>query len=107
MSKVIKGAKRRLAVTLDPRVSQALEDFARVSGTSQSAFIGSMMLEALPVIQSLTKAFTLAKQSPKEALTIMQDEMLRTQIKTAQASLELEEKPSKKLRPYRQRDGSE
>lgn len=92
--------KRRLAISLDHDVSLALAEFSAVTGTAQASFVASIVLEALPIIRSITQASRLAKERPREALEIMREEMNRTQIKAAQAALDLEEKPVKKVRRF-------
>lgn len=92
------SVKKRLALTLDDDLASALEDFAKVSGTSKASFIVSILRESMPLIQGMTKAFKMAKKSPADALHVMQEQMLQTQIKVAQGSLDLEKKEHK-LRP--------
>jgi hypothetical protein len=90
--------KKRLSLTIDDDISNALDDFAKASGTAKASFVVSILRESLPLIQGMTKAFKMAKKNPADALQVMSDQMMQVQISCAQQQLDLDKK-SKKVRP--------
>lgn len=65
--------KPRLMLTIPPELAHALDEFREATGTSPASFVTSLLVEALPMIQSLTKAARLAKQNNAEALDVFSE----------------------------------
>lgn len=91
--------KPRLSVTLTPESRAALERFSEVSGIAASQFIRSIVDDAVPIIDAMTRAYETARKSPARAVGIMESEFVRTMAKAAQSQLDLEvAKKEKKIR---------
>jgi hypothetical protein len=90
--------KPRLLVTLSPEGRAALERFSKVSGVAQSSFIGSLVDDAIPVLESMTRAFEAARKSPIEAAEIMNAALVETMKNAAQEQLHFSDQAKKRAR---------
>ena len=79
--------KARLQVTLSPEARAALERFSQVSGVASSQFITKMVDDALPLIESMTRAFETAKKAPQQAADIMREATHTAMARAAQETL--------------------
>lgn len=96
--------KKRMSITLDDDVDKALREFSAASGTAKASFVTNILRDAVPMLQSMTKAFKLAKKQPVQALEAMNEVLLQVQISAAQGSLDLNQKTQKvKLRRMKQK----
>lgn len=88
----------RINVTITPELHQALIEFRRASGMSPASMLSTMLSETVPVIQSMTEAYKLAKKSPQQAAQVMRDLVSNTHVQVAQMQLDMQPKAKKKIR---------
>jgi hypothetical protein len=96
--------KPRLNITLSPAARSALERFSQISGIAASQFISKIVEDSIPVIDSMTAAFEVARKSPIKAAQIMSDMTHVAMVNVAQESLAFEaevRKPRLRKRPTR------
>jgi hypothetical protein len=63
--------KPRMMLTVPQELFDALAEFREATGTSPASFVTGMLLEALPMIRSVTQAAQLAKQGNVEAFEVL------------------------------------
>lgn len=85
------GAKRkpRLQVSVEPEIHQAIYECAEVFGISVSSLIAQMVVESVPTIQKMAKAFKAAKDKQGDAFAIYSAAVQDVVSKATQASFEL------------------
>jgi predicted DNA-binding protein len=66
-----KARTLRVAVTLSPEAMNALEELSEVNPQPKATVISELVDAALPAIQALTKALTVASEQPAEAKRLM------------------------------------
>jgi hypothetical protein len=67
--------KRRMLLTLPDELSNAFDDFREATGTAPASFVTQLLLEALPMITSITQATIAAKKDQLQAVNILQEAM--------------------------------
>ena len=70
----------RLQVTIDPELGAVLKALSKASGKPQASIIRELMLEAVPSLESVVEALTLAKSGLRE-------EAVARMVKLADASV--------------------
>ena len=95
----------RMYITLTPELDKALRELRKVSGTSASSFVATILTEAVPMINAVSESFRLVKQGVRAPLEPMKEALNRGMMEAAQISLDLN-KPlkTKKLRRARKPD---
>lgn len=96
--------RARLNVSLTAESRAALERFSESSGIAASQLIRSIMHDAIPVIDAMTQALSIAKTAPQEAADLMTEQLLSASAKAAQVRLELDaesKEPKMRRRPSR------
>jgi hypothetical protein len=68
-----------------------LSDLSQASGIAAASFVSTMMTDALPVIQAMTKAFHEARKAPLRAADTMQGLTQSLMASAAQESLAFRE----------------
>lgn len=63
--------KRRMMLSLPDELAHALDDFREATGTAPSSFVVEMLMQAIPMIESVSKAARMAKQGNLEAFDIL------------------------------------
>lgn len=61
----------RISLTITDDIAHALEEFREATGTSPASFITGLLIEALPMIRSVTKAAQVAKKDKAEAFGVL------------------------------------
>ncbi len=93
--------KPRLNISLTPASRAALERFAAVSGIAAAQFVAKIVEDSIPVIESMTEAFEVARRSPQQASNVMRDSVTDAMVRAAQTHLQLDS--SVRQRPLRKR----
>lgn len=88
----------RITIVISAELHAALKELRSVSGVSSSGFISSILSEAVPMIQSVTKSFKLAKSGVKAPLEPMKEALEQAMVESAQMHLQMTNTPPKKLR---------
>lgn len=88
----------RITIVITPELHAALKELRSVSGVSSSGFISSILSEAVPMIQSVTKSFKLAKSGVKAPLEPMREVLEQAMVDSAQMHLQIGNTPRPKLR---------
>lgn len=97
--------KARLNVTLTPELRGALDRFSAETGISRSQILAQLLSEAVPVIDTMTEAFRLARKSPASAVSAMREAVMGAHVELAQMSLDMApDKKKVKLRMSTKRD---
>lgn len=65
----------RMMLTLTPELSKAFDDFREATGTAPASFVTRLLVESIPMIQSITRATIAASRDQQEALDILQSAM--------------------------------
>lgn len=97
-----KPPRTRLNVSLTPESRASLERFSASTGMAAAQLIRSFMHDAIPVIDAMTEALSLAKTAPQQAADLMTAQLLSATSKAAQAKLDLDEaakEPKMRRRP--------
>lgn len=81
--------KKRIAVSLPPELEQALNDLRDATGVAPSSFVAEIMTQSIPMIRSITEAALEAKNSPANALRLMQRSMMQALHEVAAVQMEL------------------
>lgn len=81
--------KKRIAVSLPPELEQALNDLRDATGVAPSSFVAEIMTQSIPMIRGITEAALEAKNSPANALRLMQRSMMQAISEVAQVQMEL------------------
>lgn len=90
---------------MSPESRAALERFSESTGIAASQLIRSIMHDAVPVIDAMTEAMSLAKNAPQQAADLMTSQLLSVTARASQANLELQEVAAdRKLRRRPRRD---
>jgi len=98
-------SKPRLNITLTSESRAALEKFSEVSGLAASQFVAQIVHDCIPLIESMTHAFELARKSPQAASDAMRDVLNQSMVQAAQHSLAFDKiRPGRKLRKRPTRD---
>lgn len=61
----------RISLTITDEIAHALDEFREATGTSPASFITGLLLEALPMIRSVSRAAELAKKDKAEAYGVL------------------------------------
>ena len=92
----------RISVTLSPESKVALDALSEVAGVSASSFIGSLVHDAIPIIEATTRALVAARTQPQKAADILNEQVVRANVVLAQQQLELDQAiKSRKVRKRR------
>lgn len=67
--------KRRMMLTLPDELAHAFDDFREATGTAPSSFVVEMLMQAVPMIDSVSKAARMAKQGNLEAFDILNNSL--------------------------------
>lgn len=81
--------KKRIAVSLSPELEQALNELRDATGVAPSSFVAEIMTQSIPMIRGVTEAALEAKNSPSNALRLMQRSMMQAIGEVAGMQLEL------------------
>lgn len=65
------SVKRRMMLTLPDELAHALDEFREATGTAPSSFVVEMLVQAVPMINSVSKAARMAKQGHIEAFDLL------------------------------------
>lgn len=79
----------RISVTLSPESKAALDALADVAGVSASSFIGSLVHDAIPIIEATTRALVVARTQPQKAADILNEQVVKANVMLAQQQLQL------------------
>lgn len=91
--------KPRMNLTIEPETKAALDRLAEASGIAATSWANQFLNDSVPIMDSMSEAFSVVKSNPQKASNIMRDLMQGAMVKGAQASLELsEEKPKLRKR---------
>lgn len=89
----------RMAITVTPETRAVLERLSESSGIAASQFVASVLHNAIPMFESLARAFEIAKKNPQAAVDAMGEALEASMVQAAQMHLDLSKKPAqKKLR---------
>jgi uncharacterized protein (DUF1778 family) len=92
----------RISVTLTPESRAALDRLSDVAGVSASSFIGSLVHDAIPIIEATTRALVAARTQPQKAAEILNEQVVKANMVIAQHQLELDQAiKSRKVRKRR------
>lgn len=86
----------RLTVRLSPESYSALKDVSEAGGTTISAFLDQIVLEAVPGIRQVTKALRQAQAQNLEALDTLTEAIHAAMHESSQTAMELDKQ--KRLR---------
>ena len=81
----------RMMLTLTPELAQAFNEFRDATGTAPASFVTHLLMESLPMIQSVTRATLAAARDQQEALDIMQSALSAALHQGTSTQLELDE----------------
>jgi predicted DNA-binding protein len=81
--------KKRIAISLPPELEQALNDLKEATGVSPSSFVAEIMTQSIPMIRGVTEAALEAKNSPSNALRLMQRSMMQALGEVASMQMDL------------------
>lgn len=81
----------RMMLTLTPELSKAFDEFREATGTAPASFVVHLLMESLPMIQSVTRASLAAARDQQEALDIMQSALSAALHQGTSTQLELDE----------------
>ena len=81
----------RMMLTLTPELAKAFDEFREATGTAPSSFVSHLLMESLPMIQSVTRASLAAARDQQEALDIMQSALSAALHQGTSTQLELDE----------------
>jgi len=65
------SVKRRMNLTIPDELGHAFDEFREATGTAPASFVVEMLVQAIPMIESVTKAARLAKQGNLEAYDVL------------------------------------
>lgn len=85
------SSKPRLNVSLTPESRASLERFSASTGIAAAQLIRSIMHDAIPVVDAMTEAMSIAKSAPQQAADLMTAQLLSVSATAAQARLDLDE----------------
>jgi len=63
--------KRRMMLSLPPELEHAFDEFREATGTAPASFVVEMLMQAVPMIESVSKAARMAKQGHIEAYDVL------------------------------------
>lgn len=63
--------KPRLALTIPDELAHVLAEFREATGVSPASFVTSMLIDAMPMIRSVTRAAQMAKTDKAEAFGVL------------------------------------
>jgi hypothetical protein len=78
---------KRINVSFPADVHAAILECSTVSGIAASQIVSLLMANTLPVLQSMTKAFRVARVDPTQAMRLMGDLADESAVAAAQVSL--------------------
>lgn len=81
----------RMMLTLTPELAKAFDEFREATGTAPASFVVHLLIESLPMIQSVTRASLAASRDQQEALDIMQSALSAALHQGTSTQLELDE----------------
>lgn len=81
----------RMMLTLTPELAKAFDEFREATGTAPASFVVHLLVESLPMIQSVTRASLAAARNHQEALDIMQSALSAALHQGTSTQLELDE----------------
>lgn len=81
----------RMMLTLTPELAKAFDEFREATGTAPASFVVHLLIESLPIIQSVTRASLAASRDQREALDIMQSALSAALHQGTSTQLELDE----------------
>lgn len=67
--------KRRMMLSLPPELEHALDEFREATGTAPASFVVEMLMQAVPMIESISKAARMAKQGNLEAFDVLSNSL--------------------------------
>ena len=65
------SVKRRMNLTIPDELGHAFDEFREATGPAPASFVVQMLVEAIPMLESITKAARMAKQGNLEAYDIL------------------------------------
>lgn len=65
------SVKRRMNLTIPDELGHAFDEFREATGTAPASFVVEMLVQAIPMIESISKAARMAKQGNLEAYDIL------------------------------------
>lgn len=80
---------RLMQLRLPPDLHQALKEFTAATNAPATSFVVSVLVDALPVIKTLTAAAIKAKAGQVSALADMRDLMVEKSAQCSQLALDL------------------
>lgn len=80
---------KRISVGFQPATHAALERLADAVGVSMASLVSGFMDEAAPSFDGIVQAVNLAKSKPTQALTMIQDQLVRAQHGVSKVQVEL------------------
>lgn len=81
----------RMMLTLPPELAKAFDEFREATGTAPASFVVHLLMESLPMIQSVTRASLAAARDQQEALDIMQSALSAALHQGTSTQLQLDE----------------
>ena len=67
--------KRRMMLSLPPELEHAFDEFREATGTAPASFVVEMLMQAVPMIESISKAARMAKQGNLEAFDVLNNSL--------------------------------
>ncbi len=67
--------KRRMMLTLPDELAHAFDEFREATGTAPSSFVVEMLMQAVPMIESISKSVRMAKQGNLEAFDVLNNSL--------------------------------
>lgn len=87
--------KPRIAITVDHAVHAKLMQFGKVSGVPAATLIGQLIPQLLPLLGSIAYALKEAKESPLQALELLNRELAKVNAEASALQLDLVEEIAK------------
>lgn len=85
----VPSKKPRIAITVDHEVHAKLMQFAKDSGIPAATLIGQLIPQLLPLIESMGRAIKQAKESPVQALELLNHELAKVNAQSSALQLDL------------------
>lgn len=80
----------RMYLTLSPECREALRRFSEVSGIAGASFAAQLLHDSIPMIEAITRAFDLAKSSPRQGAEELGVALEGAMILAAQGKLQID-----------------
>jgi len=70
--------KRRMMLSLPPELEHAFDEFREATGTAPASFVVEMLMQAIPMMESVSKAARMAKQGNIDAFDLLNNTLAQS-----------------------------